>query len=125
MDDRDDLHGRLSTRRTARQAHDNGQDSITSEDIVVRNYDQQWGYDLSLEVTETNGEIAFEKHYYLQAGQVESELNALSPGKYVIEATLDNLTTDTLQCQIDATPKHTAVIEIGNGALSLTEGIHT
>lgn len=96
---------------------------IGSEQIHVRNHDHQWGYDLTLEIVDADGEVVFEEWYYLQPGQVESELDALPAGEYQVRATLDNLEEETLQCRIDADPEHTVVIEMGNGIHSLTQGL--
>lgn len=98
------------------------QSEVVGEDIHVRSYDNQWSYDLSIEVTDTDGDVVFENRYYLQPGRVESELDALPAGDYEVEATLDNLKQETLRCRIDGDPEHSVVIEIGNGALSLSEG---
>lgn len=98
-------------------------DVIQSEDIHVRNYDDQWGYDLSIEAVNDDGDVAFERRYYLPPGRVESELDVLSAGKYEIHVTMDNLKHETIQCRIDSDPAHTVVTEVGNGALSLTEGL--
>lgn len=92
------------------------------EHIHVRNHDHQWGYDLSIEVVDPAGDVRFEKRYYLLPGQVETELDVLPAGEYELRATLDNLHRDVLRCRIDDDPANTAVIEFGNGALSLTHG---
>ena len=96
---------------------------VGSEDLHVRNYDHRWGYDLAVEVVEPDGTTVFEERYYLQPGQVESELGVLEEGEYELRATLDNLQEASRTCRVDAAPEHTAVIEVGNGALSLTEGL--
>lgn len=98
---------------------------VGSEDIHVRNYDPQWGYDLSIEVTDPGGDVVLEERYYLQPGGIESELDALPSGDYEVEANLDDLKQETLRCRIDEGPEHSVFIEIGNGALSLTEGLTT
>lgn len=96
---------------------------VGSEQVHIRNHDHQIGYDLNLEIVNAAGEAVFEHRYYLQPGQIESELDALPPGEYEVRATLDNLQQETLQSRIDAAPEHTLVIEMGNGVLSLTQGI--
>lgn len=100
-----------------------GPEVVGSEDIHVRNYDHQWGYDLSVEVVDDDGDVVFEQRYYLQPGRLESELDVVPAGEYEIRATLDNLEQASKPCRIDAAPEHTVVIEVGNGALSLTEGL--
>lgn len=96
---------------------------IGSEQIHIRNHDHQCGYDLTLEITDADGKVVFEKRYYIQPGQVESELDALPAGEYHIRATLDNLDEERLQCRIDTSPDDTVVIEMGNGVHSLTQGL--
>lgn len=46
----------------------------------------------------------------------------LRDGVYEIQATLDNGHREVLHYRVDASPAHTAVIEVGNGVISLTEG---
>lgn len=99
-------------------------DIVGSEDIHIRNYDHQWRYDLSIEIRTPDGKVAFQNRYYLHPGQFESELDVLPAGTYEIRATLDNLKEETISCRIDSDLEHTAVIEVGNGALSMTEGIN-
>lgn len=96
---------------------------VGSENLLVRNYDHRWGYDLRVEVIDAAGDRVFQTRYYLQAGRVESELDVLPPGSYRIRVTLDNDQRRVRRCRIGSAPEHTAVIEVGNGALSLTEGI--
>lgn len=99
-------------------------DVVGSEDLLVRNYDHRWGYDLAIEAIDVSGEIVFERSYYLQPGQLKSEAGVLDEGEYEIRAVLDNLQEATISCRVDAEAEHTVVVEVGNGALSLTEGLH-
>lgn len=96
---------------------------IGSEQVHIRNHDHRVGYDLNLEIVDAGGQRVFENRYYLQPGQIESELEALPPSEYEIRATLDNLRMETLQCRIGPEPEHTLVVEMGNGVLSLTQGL--
>jgi len=94
-------------------------------EILLRNYDQQWGYELELEMIKAAGDSVFEKQYYLPPGHVASELEAVPAGEYEVRATLDNQKDETMECAIDADPRQTLVIEVGNGVLSLTQGLHS
>lgn len=96
---------------------------IGSEQVHIRNHDHQLGYDLNLEIVDATGGVVFENRYYLQPGLIESELDVLPPGEYEIRATLDNHQAETLQCRIDTDPEHSLVVEMGNGVLSLTQGL--
>ncbi|MDZ7701530.1 MAG: hypothetical protein U5J98_05380 [Halobacteriales archaeon] len=96
---------------------------IGTEHVHIRNHDYQWGYDLTLEIVDADGHAVFEDRYYLQPGQIESELDALPPGEYEVRATLDNLQEASLECRIGPSPEETVVVELGNGILSLTAGL--
>lgn len=110
---------RSSGRRTATSESN----TARTEDLHVRSYAQEWACDVAVEVATPDGDVVFDADYYLQPGDAESELDALPPGEYEIRATLDNETRETAQCRISPSPHRTAVIEVGNGVLSLTEGL--
>lgn len=95
-----------------------------SEAIHIRSYDHQWSYDLDVELVTDEGETAFRERYYLLPGHTESESSIVPQGDYELRVTLDNRHEERLECRIGSTPGHTAVIEVGNGALALTEGLH-
>lgn len=96
-----------------------------SEDLHLRSYAQEWAYDVELEVVTPDGEVAFAADYYLQPGDAESEVDVLPAGTYEIRATLDGDDREVATCRIGSTPDRTAVIEVGNGVVSLTEGLPT
>ena len=94
-----------------------------SEALHLRNYDHQEAYDVDVAFVTYNGETVFQNHYYLVPGDVESESSVVSSGNYELRVRLDNSRLETLDCRIDSSPDHTAVIEIGNGAMALSEGL--
>jgi hypothetical protein len=114
-------------RSAGRRARDtlDSRPAARSEDLHVRSYAHEWSYDLHVAVVDADGHVAFEADYYLQPGDVESEMDELPPGEYEVRATLDNETRTTGRCRIGTAPDRTAVIEVGNGVLSLTEGLPT
>lgn len=97
--------------------------SIRGQDLHIRNYDHRWGYDLYLEVVNEDGVQLFQKRYYLQPGRIESEFDVLPSGEHEVRATLDDSERTVQRIEIDDSPEHTVVIEVGNGALSVTEGL--
>lgn len=97
--------------------------SEAAEEIYIRNYDHQWGYDLDVAVTTPDGDPVFRERYYLQPGGSISEDDVVPSGEYELHVTLDNSHHERLQCRISSAPGHTAVVEVGNGALGLTEGL--
>ena len=96
-----------------------------TEDVHVRSYAHTQAYDIELEIVTPDDEVIFNAECYLQPGDVKRELDALAPGKYEVRVTLDDERRETVQCRIGPTPKRTAVIEVGNGVLSLTQGLPT
>ena len=44
------------------------------------------GYDLEIELVDSDGSVAFRDRYYLQPGAAKSEVDAVPPGEYEIRA---------------------------------------
>lgn len=96
---------------------------VRSEDIYVRNYDSHRGYRLAVAVTTERGTTVFRERFYLRPGQVESLGGVLSPGTYRVAVELDTESDDKIDCRIGAAPAETIHVEIGNGIVTLTEGL--
>lgn len=94
-----------------------------SEEIFIRNFDVDQAYDLTIEVHDSEG-LAFANRYYLTPGKTASELDRLPPGEYELRVELDGRRQQTTTCTIDETPTGTALVEVGNGTLSVTEGLY-
>jgi hypothetical protein len=112
-------------RSTEHHARDDDRTAARSEDLHVRSYAHEWAHDVTVEVVTPDGDVAFGADYYLLPGDVESEVDTLPAGEYEVRATLDNDTHETATCRIGPEPDRTAVVEFGNGVLSLTEGLPT
>jgi len=115
-----------SRARTAGRSTRDAADSRTeaeSEAVHVRSYAHERAHSLAVEAVTPDGDVAFAADYYLQPGDAESEVDALPAGEYEVRATLDGDKRETTTCRIGATPDRTAVVEVGNGVLSLTEGL--
>lgn len=117
------MRNRIEPGQARADRADGSRVALVTESFHLRSYDHRRGYDLEVEVESLNGEAGFERRYYLQPGQTVSELDAVPSGAYEVRATMDNCVRRHLACRIDSAPEHTVVIEVGNGALSLTEGL--
>ena len=118
----------VSRAPTAGRSTRNAADSRTearSEALHVRSYAHERAHTVVVEAVTPDGDVAFETEYYLHPGDAESEVDALPTGRYEVRATLDGDKRETAICRIGADPGRTAVIEVGNGVLSLTEGLPT
>ncbi|WP_336021740.1 hypothetical protein [Halobellus salinisoli] len=112
-----------SSRSDARRESTPRSVPIHAEELHVRSYAHEWSYDLEVEISTPDGTVVFEKQYYLRPGRAASELGAIEPGEYDVRAVLDGDREAVRRCRIDRTPEGTAVVEVGNGILSLTEGL--
>lgn len=95
---------------------------VDSESVHIRSYDTQWAYDLELTAVSVDGTTTAHRQYHLLPGHTESESALVAPGEYDLTVTLDTRTEARLRCRLGPRPAHTAVIEVGNGTLALTEG---
>jgi len=95
-----------------------------SEEIHLRNFDVQRSYDLRLRVQDGD-DVAFVSRYRLAPGTTESVTGRLTPGEYTVTVVLDGHRRETALCGIDATPDRTALVEIGNGTVSITQGMYS
>jgi|GEM_PF-1562210 len=98
--------------------------SARSEDIYVRNYDPTWGYDLKVTALGSGDEPVFESRYYCQPGEGISVENVLAPAEYEVCVELDNRHEVRAECRVSSAPEHTIHVELGNGTVSLSEGLY-
>jgi hypothetical protein len=108
-------------RETAAVRSDGSVRRVDSEDVHVRNYDARETHRLG--VRAVGGGRTVERTYRVGPGATESERDALPPGEYDVEVELDGLRRWTGHCRVDEGPEHTVLIEVGNGLVSITEGV--
>lgn len=94
--------------------------SLRSEDLLLRNHDFQWGYDVEVEVRDDDG-VVFEKRYYLQPGGARSVLDLLPAGEYTVRVVLDNRREVTRECRVGDGADQGVLVELGNGAVSVQD----
>lgn len=98
-------------------------DSVHSENLFIRNYDPYEAYDLTVAVSDAEGSV-FEERYFFQPGQIETVRGVLVPGEYEVTVELDNRRRKTATCRVGHSPHQTIHVEMGNGIVSLTEGLY-
>lgn len=101
-----------------------GRTTPTTEDVLLRNHDFQWGYDVELVAERVADGTAFRKRYYLQPGATRRELGVLEPGEYAVRVRLDGDREGSGRCRIGDDPDATVLVELGNGAVSVHEGLY-
>ena len=92
------------------------------EDLHVRNFDIERRYTLRIEVR--NDETVLQREYRLGPGERRSETDRLPPGTYTVVASLDGGRRRVARCTIDDRPSNAALIEVGNGTVSVTDGLY-
>jgi len=122
-----------------------------SEQLCLRNYDEHRSYRVRISVsrsdapsrdgaTAANGatgadECQYEATFELAPGEVTTEMEVVPPGRYdvTVAGTADPAgdRRDTgptpveaaAACNVGAEPPQTVVVEVGNGVVSVTEGL--
>jgi hypothetical protein len=102
---------------------DGARHSARSDEIHLRSYDRERSYDLDVVVVDQDGNRVLERQYHLWPGRVTGESDILPAGDYEVRVVSDDGSRETLRCRLDSAPAHTAVVEVGNGVLSLTGGL--
>lgn len=95
----------------------------TVEDIHLRNYDMETAHRVWVNVV-ADGDRVFEKTVRLGPGGTASIDGAIPPGEYALEVGIDGLRREVEHCHIGAGPERTALVEMGNGVVSTTQGLH-
>lgn len=88
----------------------------------VRNYDHWKGHSVHVRLAGADGEVRFAERVYLAPGQSARLSGALDPGEYELRVQVDGVERSRTDCRLDGTETGTAVVELGNGVVSVTEG---
>jgi hypothetical protein len=101
---------------------EHAQAGTDTEDVHIRNYDGREAHSLHVRMVGDNG-VVFEERYRLAPGGAESELGVVPAGEYDVEVELDGLRRRAGRCAVGEGPEHTVLVEMGNGTVSVTEGV--
>ncbi|MFB6153118.1 MAG: hypothetical protein ABEJ27_02590 [Halodesulfurarchaeum sp.] len=101
-----------------------GDDIPTTEDVVVRNYDVERTYTLQVQAIRGDTEPAFEWTYHLGPGEFRGEIGVLEQGTYEIRVETNACGSDVKRCRIGPTARETVLIEVGNLAVNVSEGVY-
>jgi hypothetical protein len=107
-------------RVAARRAADE-RPTATVEDLHLRNYDAHRTYEPTLVVLTPDGEVVARRSYRIPPGQCRSERDLVAPGTYVVRVRLDDH-DDRVACRIGGDPGATALVELGNGVVTVSPG---
>jgi len=104
---------------------------VTDESVVLRNYDGTVAHSLTIRLRDPEGAVALERPYDLGPGETVSVQTRLQRGVYTVEAVSHSdsgaaVTTgerDSERVLVGSGPDETALVELGNGLVSVTEGV--
>lgn len=90
--------------------------------VHLRNYDHMGGHSVHVHIETGSGrEVASERHYLLP-GQSAWVTGPLDPGRYHVRVWVDGVERRRIDCRLDESPTGAALIELGNGVVSVTTG---
>ena len=98
-------------------------DERQSGKLVLRSYDHQRSYDIEVTITDQGGTQVFQDRFVLFPGATESVSDLIPSGTFSITVSANAAQERTLETRLDSSPERTAVVEVGNGILSLTAGL--
>lgn len=94
-----------------------------TEDIHLRNYDAGSSHLVWVQVLD-DGDQVIETTCRLRPGEAHSITDAVPPGEYDIAVGVDGRRRERSRCRIGDGPERTSLVEMGNGVVSITEGVH-
>lgn len=92
----------------------------SSESAVIRNYDAAETHAVTVTVTDSTDETVINRSVTVGPSAASSLRLPLERGVYHVEVTDDDGAGDSTECPIGSNPDECAVIECGNGIVSVT-----
>lgn len=92
-----------------------------NEFLVLRNHDFERAYDVKVFLTDANGRTRGPNTFVVPPGQVRCILAELPDGRYRVRVSISG-DEDRADVVLGSDPTEFALIETGNGAVSVTEG---
>lgn len=92
------------------------------EGVHVRNYDHRAGHSVHVRVFDAAGRPAMSERCYLAPGQSRRLTAPIDPGDHRVRVRVDGVERVDGRYRLDGSPSGTAVVELGNGVVSVTEG---
>ncbi|MFB6360380.1 MAG: hypothetical protein ABEH59_03565 [Halobacteriales archaeon] len=90
--------------------------------VTVRNYDHVAAHSVHVTVSDAAGRTVVTERCYLSPGQKRGLTGNITSGEHRIAVRVDGVRRDRLDQELDAARAPAAVIELGNGVVSVTPG---
>ncbi|WP_247006166.1 hypothetical protein [Halorientalis litorea] len=99
------------------------QPAVSDESVVVRNYDSADAHEVTVRLLDADDEVVFSQTNVVPPQAVVSIFEPLDRGVYCVEAQLTDAELDSAECLVGSGPDETALVELGNGIVSVVDGI--
>jgi hypothetical protein len=96
---------------------------VSEESLVIRNYDASEPHDVRVQFLTIEGNVAFRRSMRIPAMETVTVRTRLRRAVYRVETELDEQSTDSAECLIGSGVDETALVEVGNGCVSVVEGL--
>lgn len=110
--------GRVAASLTAEAVTTEGFDAVH-----VRNYDHETRHSVGVTLETTDGDEVLADRHTLSPGQSSRMSARLELDEYVLRVRVDGVERRRRPCRLGPEPVDTAVVELGNGAVSVTTGV--
>lgn len=97
--------------------------TISDESLVIRNHDSSETHNLRVTFVDHNGECAFDRTIPVAPLETVSIETRLDRAVYRVEVRLEDGETESSECLIGSDPDECALVEVGNGVVSVVEGL--
>ena len=111
------------TEPTAASA-DTATSRVVNEGLVLRNYDSDDSHRVVVRFTDSRGTLVFDRTVPVAPRETVSVDTGLDRAVYQVEAYLESGATASAECLVGRDPSECAMVETGNGRVSVVEGIY-
>lgn len=97
---------------------------VDDESLVLRNYDSDDGHQVAVRFIDGQDSLAFDRTVSVGPRETVSIDTGLDRAVYRVEARLENGATAGAECLVGRDPSECAMVETGNGRVSVVEGVY-
>lgn len=99
------------------------QSLVSDRSLVARNYDGSRPHEIDVRFLDADDDVAFKRTFALEPMETLTVRTRLERAVYLVEARLDGDGTADAECLVGSGPNETALVETGNGTVSVAEGV--